>query len=139
MDIELARVTNQPCGILTFLIMNKRHLRDDTHLYQVKCTTSNRVAGITTDFEVFRDNPDGMWMPAAPHTHNTSWTHQSSFAGLGTWTLATEALCGTTTMATYHDERMIQLHAVFNPETDMRQADINNLINAEEYMLSNTD
>eukprot|EP00972_Heterocapsa_arctica_P061730 9103609-Heterocapsa_arctica.AAC.1 len=34
---------------------------------------------------------------------------------------------------------MIQLHAVFNPQTDMKQADINNLSKAEEHTGSNTD
>eukprot|EP00972_Heterocapsa_arctica_P060384 8905488-Heterocapsa_arctica.AAC.1 len=75
------------------------------------------------DFKVYRDNPDGMWSTTTLDLHNTGWTHQSSFAGLGTWTLATEALHGTTIMATDHDEIMIHLHAVFNPQTDMRQAD----------------
>eukprot|EP00972_Heterocapsa_arctica_P062128 9157423-Heterocapsa_arctica.AAC.1 len=31
---------------------------------------------IRADFEVFRDNPDGIWMPSTPYTHNTGWAHQ---------------------------------------------------------------
>eukprot|EP00972_Heterocapsa_arctica_P067434 9952388-Heterocapsa_arctica.AAC.1 len=42
-------------------------------------------------------------------------------------------------MATDHDERMIQFHSVFNPQTDTIQVDINNLSDAEEHTIDNTD
>eukprot|EP00972_Heterocapsa_arctica_P107042 15769146-Heterocapsa_arctica.AAC.1 len=42
-------------------------------------------------------------------------------------------------MATDHDIIMIHLHAIYNPQTDMRHEDINTLCNAEEHTEPNTD
>eukprot|EP00972_Heterocapsa_arctica_P074421 10982513-Heterocapsa_arctica.AAC.1 len=78
-------------------------------------------------------------MEAVSCTHSMSSTHQSLFAGLETWTVAMDALHGSTTMASDQDEQMIQIHAVIDPQTDLRQADINDLSNAEGYTEGNID
>eukprot|EP00972_Heterocapsa_arctica_P055424 8176885-Heterocapsa_arctica.AAC.1 len=83
------------------------------------------------DFSVDRNNPDSMWHESTPLPNSMVPTHLSFFAGLGSWTVATEASRGTTKMAADNDERMVHIHAAYHPNTDIRRADINDLSKAE--------